>query len=105
MHLLPQIQVELRPLDELLGVGFHQMENVVQILIQGSDLIAVGRMEGQGDHAVDRGQIHIHAAVVIGHFRRIQLLEVAAPDNQRAIGMNTGVFTPIARLYCSFIIL
>ena len=42
-------------------------------------------MEGQGDHGLHRGQIHIHTAVVVGHIRGIQLFIIRLPAVQLQI--------------------
>ena len=58
------------------GLELYLVEDVGEVGVELVDGKAVGGVEGQRDHGLDLGEVHAHAALVVGHAGRGQRAEV-----------------------------
>ena len=68
------------------------VQDVLEVLVELGDRVAVRRVERQRDHGEDLGEVHVHAAVVVCHVSRGELLVfLAAPVScEERMGVLVG---------------
>ena len=85
-------EVHLDALELLVGILFHNVEDVSRVLLQLVDRVGVGGMHRHRDRALDGGQVDVDAAVVPGHVGGLEFLVVlrTAVDGQVFPGLVVG---------------
>ena len=58
----------------LVGLILSSLQNLFRVGFQFADRVSVARVHRQGDHALDRRQIQLNAAVIVGHIGGLQFL-------------------------------
>ena len=75
-------------------VHVHLMEEVGHVGLELPDGVGVGGVEGQGDHGLDGGQIHLDDAVVVGALVGGLGLELVTAAQSGEVGLGVVVGGP-----------
>ena len=68
------------------------VQDVLEVLVELGDRVAVRRVERQRDHGENLGEVHAHAAVVVCHISRGELLVflAATVSRKKRVGVLVG---------------
>ena len=75
LDLVEQAEVDLIAADAR-RLDLDLVQDVFEVLVELGDRVAVRRVERQRNHGENLGEVHAHAAVVVGHVSRGELLVV-----------------------------
>ena len=75
LDLVEQAEVDLVAADAR-RLDLDLVQDIFEVLVELGDRVAVRRVERQRDHGENLGEVHVHAAVVVGHISRGELLVV-----------------------------
>ena len=79
---------------DLLGGKLALAQDVAEVLVELVDLEGVGWVERQRDHGLDGGEVHLDAAVVVGHVGRLELAIVGGASVHGQEGVRVLVGSP-----------
>ena len=86
------VQIHLGTLDLLVGLFLYSVQDIGSVGLQLVDGVGVGGVHRHSDGGLNGAQVDVDAAIVVGHLRRLQLLEVlrTAVDGVVTLGLLIG---------------